>query len=67
MKLYFKAEKSSLTFYLNEYEFESKMNMPFHCMFKYYRSVLKEADTIILAKQMRKIAKYYIIDTLNYQ
>ncbi len=64
MKLYSKAEKSSLTFYLNECELESKMDMPFHRMFKYYRNALKEADTTT-AKQMCKIAEYCIIDALS--
>ncbi|RIA82671.1 hypothetical protein C1645_834996 [Glomus cerebriforme] len=66
MKLYSKAEKSSLAFYLNECGLESKMNMPFHRIFKYYRNALKEADAIT-AEQMCKIAEYYIIDALSCQ
>ena len=48
MKLYSKAEKSSLAFYLNKCGLESKMDIPFHYMFKYYRNALKEANTIIV-------------------
>ena len=44
IKLYSKTEKSSLAFYLNEYELESKINILFYCMFKYYRNALKEVD-----------------------
>ena len=63
-KFYSKAEKSSLTFYLNECGLESKMDMPFHRMFKYYGNTLKEADTT-MAEQICKIAKYCIIDALS--
>src|SRR5436305_1829359 len=35
-------------------------------MFKYYRNVLKKADATT-AKQMRKIAKYCIVDVLSCQ
>ena len=66
MKLYSKAEKSSLAFYLNECGLESKMDMPFHRMFKYYRNALKEADATT-AEQMREIAEYCIIDALSCQ
>ncbi|RIA94647.1 hypothetical protein C1645_817698 [Glomus cerebriforme] len=66
MKLYSKAEKSSLAFYLNKCELESKMDMSFHRMFKYYKNTLKEAD-VTTAEQMRKIAKYCIIDALSCQ
>src|SRR5436305_15340329 len=45
MKFYPKAEKSSLAYYLKECEFENKLDMPFHCMFKYYKKVLKETNT----------------------
>src|SRR6185437_4372010 len=66
MKLYSKAEKSSLAFYLNECGLESKLDMPFHRMFKYYRNALKEAN-ITTAEQMREIAEYCIIDALSCQ
>ncbi|CAB5394936.1 unnamed protein product [Rhizophagus irregularis] len=66
MKLYSKAEKSSLAFYLNECGLESKLDMLFHRMFKYYRNALKEAN-ITTAEQMREIAEYCIIDALSCQ
>ncbi|CAB4480535.1 unnamed protein product [Rhizophagus irregularis] len=66
MKFYSKAEKSSLAFYLNECGLESKLDMPFNRMFKYYRNALKEADATT-AEQMREIAKYCIIDALSCQ
>ncbi|RGB25281.1 hypothetical protein C1646_771967 [Rhizophagus diaphanus] len=59
MKFYSKAEKSSLAFYLNECGLESKLDMPFNHMFKYYRNALKEADATT-AKQMREIAEYWM-------
>src|SRR6266498_5256579 len=65
-KFYSKAEKSSLAFYLNECELESKMDMPFHRMFKYYENTLKEADATT-AEQIREIAEYCIIDALSCQ
>ena len=64
MKLYSKAEKSSLAFYLNECGLKSKMDMPFHRMFKYYERALKGVDAS-MAEQMHKIAEYCIIDTLS--
>ena len=66
MKFYSKAEKSSLAFYLNECGLESKLDMPFNRMFKYYRNALKEADATT-AEQMHEIAEYCIIDTLSCQ
>ena len=66
MKLYSKAEKSSLAFYLNECGLESKMDMPFHRMFKYYERALRETNTTT-AEQMHKVAKYCMIDALSYQ
>ncbi|CAG8438855.1 8525_t:CDS:2 [Funneliformis mosseae] len=66
MKFYSKAEKSSLAFYLNECGFESKLDMPFNCMFKYYKNALKKADATI-AEQIREIAEYCIIDALSCQ
>ncbi|POG72664.1 hypothetical protein GLOIN_2v1477576 [Rhizophagus irregularis DAOM 181602=DAOM 197198] len=44
MGIYSKAEKSSLAFYLNECELESKMDMPIHRMNKYYERALKKPD-----------------------
>jgi len=66
MKFYSKAEKSSLAFYLNECGFKSKLDMPFNCMFKYYRNALKKADATT-AEQMREIAEYCIVDALSCQ
>jgi DNA polymerase elongation subunit (family B) len=63
MKFYSKAKKSSLVFYLNECRLKSKMDMPFHHIFKYYRNALKEGD----ATMASEIAKYCIIDTLSCQ
>src|ERR1044072_5505036 len=66
MKIYSKAEKSSLAFYLNECGLESKMDMPIHHMNKYYEKALKEPDSMS-AEQMREVAKYCIIDALSCQ
>ncbi|GBB94355.1 hypothetical protein RclHR1_02340012 [Rhizophagus clarus] len=66
MRIYSKAEKSSLAFYLNECGLKSKMDMPIHHMNKYYERALKEPD-FMLVKQMREVAKYCIIDALSYQ
>src|SRR4051794_12195110 len=66
MKLYSKAKKSSLAFYLNECELESKLDMPFYRMFKYYKEVLKETNAI-MAEQMHEVAEYCIIDTISCQ
>ncbi|GBC36912.2 ribonuclease H-like domain-containing protein [Rhizophagus irregularis DAOM 181602=DAOM 197198] len=66
MGIYSKAEKSSLAFYLNECELESKMDMPIHRMNKYYERALKKPDCMS-AEQMREVAKYCIIDALSCQ
>ncbi|PKK55728.1 ribonuclease H-like protein, partial [Rhizophagus irregularis] len=66
MKLYSKAEKSSLAFYLNECGLESKMDMPFHRMFKYYGRALRETNATT-AEQMHEVAKYCMIDALSCQ
>ncbi|GBB91215.1 hypothetical protein RclHR1_01840012 [Rhizophagus clarus] len=66
MKLYSKTEKSSLAFYLNECGLKSKLDMPFHRMFKYYVRALKGTDAST-AEQMREIAEYCIIDALSCQ
>jgi len=66
MKFYSKAEKSSLAFYLNECGLESKLDMPFNRMFKYYRNALKEAD-VTTAEQMHEIAEYCIVDAFSCQ
>ncbi|CAI2195219.1 6929_t:CDS:1, partial [Funneliformis geosporum] len=60
------AKKSSLAYYLKEYELDNKLDMPFYHMFKYYRRALKETNTTT-AEQMYEVAEYYIIDTINYQ
>ncbi|RIB09495.1 hypothetical protein C2G38_2208747 [Gigaspora rosea] len=66
MKLYSKAEKSSLAFFLNEYGLESKLDMSFHRMFKYYEGTLKETNDIT-TEQMHEIAEYCINDALSCQ
>ncbi|CAI2191583.1 7600_t:CDS:2, partial [Funneliformis geosporum] len=60
------AEKSSLEFYLNESELESKLDMPIHCMNKYYEKALNETNATT-AEQMREVTKYCIIDAINCQ
>ncbi|CAI2197205.1 15449_t:CDS:2, partial [Funneliformis geosporum] len=66
MEFYPKAKKSSLAYYLKEYKLNNKVDLPIHCMNKYYEKLLKETNTTTV-KQMHKIAKYYIIDTLSCQ
>ncbi|POG75196.1 hypothetical protein GLOIN_2v1770577 [Rhizophagus irregularis DAOM 181602=DAOM 197198] len=66
MGIYSKAEKSSLAFYLNEYELKSKIDMPIYRMNKYYKRALKELDSMS-AEQIREVAKYCIIDALSCQ
>ncbi|CAI2195751.1 3704_t:CDS:2, partial [Funneliformis geosporum] len=66
MKFYPKAEKSSLIYYLRECNLDNKVDLPIHCMNKYYKMVLKETNAIT-AEQIREVAKYYIIDTLSCQ
>src|SRR6185437_16269934 len=66
MKFYPKGEKSSLAHYLKECNLDNKVNMPFHHMFKYYKQVLKGADTTTI-KQMHEIAYYCIINALSCQ
>src|SRR5436190_20505010 len=66
MGFYSKAEKSSLAFYLNKCGLESKMDMPIHCMNKYYERALKETNATTV-EQMREIAKYCIFDALSCQ
>ena len=57
MKFYPKTKKSSLAYYLKECEFDNKLDMPFHHMFKYYRRALKETNAT-MAKQMHEVAEY---------
>ena len=66
MGLYSKSEKSSLAYYLRECNLDNKVDLPIHRMNKYYEMALKETN-VITAKQMRKVAKYCIIDALSYQ
>ena len=66
MGLYSKSEKSSLTYYLRECNLDNKVDLPIHCMNKYYEIALKETN-VITAKQMREVAKYCIIDALSCQ
>ncbi|GBB87219.1 hypothetical protein RclHR1_13660003 [Rhizophagus clarus] len=66
MKFYPKAKKSSLAYYLKECKLDNKLDMPFHRMFMYYERALKETNATT-AKQMREVAKYYIIDAISCQ
>src|ERR1044072_8270646 len=66
MKLYSKAEKSSLAYYLKECKLDNKLDMPFHRMFKYYGRALKETNAAT-AEQMREVAEYCIIDAISCQ
>src|SRR2546429_2964919 len=66
MEFYPKAKKSSLAFYLNKFGLKSKLDMPIHCMNKYYERALNETNATT-AEQMREIAKYCIIDALSCQ
>ncbi|CAG8601704.1 10781_t:CDS:1, partial [Funneliformis mosseae] len=59
------AEKSSLAYYLKEYEFDNKLNMPFYHIFKYYGRTLKETNAMA-AEQMCEVAEYCIIDAISY-
>ena len=64
MKFYPKAEKSSLAYYLKECELDNKLDMPFHCIFKYYGRALKETNAT-MAEQMREVAEYCIINAIS--
>ncbi|CAB4407083.1 unnamed protein product [Rhizophagus irregularis] len=67
MGLYSKSEKSSLAYYLRECNLDNKVDLPsIHHMNKYYEMALKETN-VIMAKQMREVAKYCIIDALSCQ
>ncbi|CAI2192486.1 17048_t:CDS:2, partial [Funneliformis geosporum] len=61
-----KKEKSSLTYYLKECNFDNKVDLPIHCMNKYYEMALKETNAT-MAEQMRKIAEFYIINAFSCQ
>jgi hypothetical protein len=66
MGFYSKAEKSSLAYYLKEYNLDNKVDLPIHRMNKYYKMALKEINATT-AEQMHKVAKYCIIDALSCQ
>src|ERR1044071_5750202 len=66
MGFYPKAEKSSLAYYLKECKLDNKVDLPIHCMNKYYERALKETNATTV-EQMREIAKYCIIDSLSCQ
>jgi hypothetical protein len=66
MGFHSKAEKSSLVFYLNESELKSKLDMPIHCMNKYYERALNKTN-VTTAEQMREVAKYCIINAISCQ
>ena len=63
---YPKAEKSSLAYYLKECKLDNKVDLPIHCMNKYYERALKETNATTV-EQMREVAKYCIIDALSCQ
>ncbi|CAG8795976.1 1858_t:CDS:1, partial [Gigaspora rosea] len=65
-KLYPKSEASSLKYYLNICGLDSKADMPYNKMWKYYEdAILQNSDSS--AKNMREIAHYCIIDALRCQ
>ena len=66
MGFYPKAEKSSLAYYLKECKLDNKVDLPIHCMNKYYERALKETNATT-AEQMREVVKYCIIDALSCQ
>ncbi|CAI2169011.1 6207_t:CDS:10, partial [Funneliformis geosporum] len=55
---------NSLAYYLKECNLDNKVDLPIHCMNKYYERALKETNAT-MAKQMRKIAEYCIINALR--
>ena len=63
MKFYPKAKKSSLAYYLKKCKLDNKLDIPFYHIFKYYRRILKETNTIT-AEQMCEVAEYCIINTV---
>src|SRR6266516_1955564 len=63
---YSKAERSSLAYYLRECNLDNKVDLPIYRMNEYYERALKEIN-VTTAEQMRKVAKYCIIDALSYQ
>src|ERR1700722_8355038 len=65
-KFYPKAEKSSLAYYLRECNLDNKVDLPIHRMNKYYERASKKTNAT-MAKQMREVAKYCIIDALSCQ
>ena len=65
-KLYSKAEKSSLKFYLEECKLDKKVDLPIHRINKYYEKALKEINNTT-AEQMREVAEYCINDALSCQ
>ncbi|RHZ87187.1 hypothetical protein Glove_40g157 [Diversispora epigaea] len=65
-KLYSKAEKSSLAFYLEECKLKNKVDLPIHRMNKYYERALKETNNTT-TEQMHEVAKYCINDALSCQ
>ncbi|RIB20012.1 ribonuclease H-like domain-containing protein [Gigaspora rosea] len=65
-KLYPKSEASSLKYYLNICGLDSKADMPYNKIWKYYKdAILQNSDSS--AKNMREIAHYCIIDALRCQ
>ncbi|RIB05266.1 hypothetical protein C2G38_2220095 [Gigaspora rosea] len=65
-KLYPKSEASSLKYYLNICGLDSKADMPYNKMWKYYEdAILQNSDSS--AKNMCEIAHYCIIDALRCQ
>ncbi|RHZ74787.1 hypothetical protein Glove_219g179 [Diversispora epigaea] len=65
-KLYPRSEKSSLKFFLEESGLDSKADMPHENMWRIY-SDAKEHSFVSTAKNMYKVANYYVIDALRCQ
>src|SRR3954447_10777209 len=66
MGFYSKDKKSNLAYYLKECKLDNKVNLPIHCMNKYYEKALKETNATTV-EQMHEVAKYCIINALSCQ
>ena len=76
MRLYPKAEKSSLKYFLNRVGLGGKADMPYTRMWKIYERSLDVADTAgasnadaraTSAEEMRQVAHYCVVDALRCQ
>ncbi|RHZ45605.1 hypothetical protein Glove_668g26 [Diversispora epigaea] len=65
-KLYPHSEKTSLNHFLKTNKLDSKIDLPIKYMRKYYTQS-KETTTSETAENIRKIAKYCIVDSLSCQ